>query len=84
MMYESGQVRKWTTGGCTKVDNDSPERYAGVMEHFHVWLSELVAGRPALVMLLPRFQYRNAARRSAPPGSTYRVFVCRNPSCDGG
>ena len=73
-LYENGHwqlVRKWT------------ERYRGIMEHYHVWLSELVAGRPALLMLLPRFQYRNAARRSAPPGSTYRVFVCRNPSCGG-
>ena len=35
------------------------------------------AGVVALVRLETNFEYRNAAVRSAPPGSLFRVFLCR-------
>ena len=71
-------VRKWTT--------IRTERYAGIMEHFHVWLLDTLAGRlvsqddagsvTVLVRLNTRFAYRNAAVRSAPPDARFRVFKC--------
>ena len=70
MKYESGQVRKWTTVRT--------ERYAGNMQHFHVWTLEQLGTRTALVMLEPAFPYRNGAVRAAPPGSRFRVFKCQN------
>ena len=51
------------------------------MPHFHVWIvEEIWRGRAsvvALVRLETNFEYRNAAVRSAPPGSLFRVFLCR-------
>ena len=51
------------------------------MPHFHVWVIEELwsdrAGVVALVRLETSFEYRNAAVRSAPPGSLFRVFNCR-------
>ena len=51
------------------------------MPHFHVWIVEEIwrgrAGVVALVRLETNFEYRTAAVRSAPPGSLFRVFLCR-------
>ena len=55
--------------------------YDRSMPHFHVWIVEEIwrgrAGVVALVRLETNFEYRNAAVRSAPPGSLFRVFLCR-------
>ena len=55
--------------------------YERSMPHFHVWIVEEIwrgrAGVVALVRLETNFKYRNAAVRSAPPGSLFRVFLCR-------
>ena len=57
------------------------------MEHYHVWVLESLrqAGNAvtALVLLSNRFEYRNAAVRSAPPGSRCRVFKCRDHCKEG-
>ena len=51
------------------------------MPHFHVWIVEEIwrgrAGVVALVRLETNFEYRTAAVRSVPPGSLFRVFLCR-------
>ena len=64
-----GRVRKRTTV------------YERSMPHFHVWIVEEIwrgrAGVVALVRLETNFEYRTAAVRSAPPGSLFRVFLCR-------
>ena len=63
---------------CPKTDNR--------VRAFHAPLSRLdcrgnlegqEAGVVALVILETNFEYRNAAVRSAPPGSLFRVFLCR-------
>ena len=55
--------------------------YERSMPHFHVWIVEEIwrgrAGVVALVRLETNFEYRTAAVRSAPPGSLFRVFLCR-------
>ena len=47
-----------------------------------VWLEQ--AQLPNLVRLPPTYRYRNQAVRSAPPGETFRVFICYEYQCSAG
>ena len=69
-LYELGQIR-YPVGMFTE------------QPHYHVWLEQAYQ-LPNLVRLPPTYRYPNQAVRSAPPGETFRVFICYEYQCSAG